>query len=371
MENLRTAVIGAGKMGALHAGLANSLPGSTLVGIAEKNAFVRSTLADLLPGVKMYADHQTMLDELHPDAVFITSPTYLHAPMALDCARRGVSFFLEKPMSLTAEEGKPLVELVQKNNIVNMVGFMGRYLPAFRKAREIVQTGALGRTLSFNGTMYVSQLFTKGSGWRYNKKTAGGGVVITQNTHLIDLIVWYLGPVQSVNASIQSLYSSRTEDSAHAIFEMEGGIRGWIDTSWSIRHHRLVDIEIQIHSENGNLFVNEDLVRLYLDQSSGSYPAGWTHISAASLYQGVPIDIGGAHYVLQDMDFLAACRSKAKLESDVTSALHVQEVVDALYFSAAHNGVCSKAGASGDIPAFQSTVWNRIKNFFRRLFSAK
>jgi predicted dehydrogenase len=156
--------------------------------------------------------------------------------------------------------------------------------------------------------MYIEQLMRAGSGWRYDPAISGGGVLITQNSHVIDKLLWLFGDISVASGHTSKLVSGGVEDHVHAHFEFASGAVGYLDASWSVRHYRTPTI------------------------------AGWTTWRTPDLYQSVPLDIGGAQYTRQMVDFLAAVRSHSPLPSDVLSALKVQRVIDALYESAGLGG---------------------------------
>jgi predicted dehydrogenase len=328
-------VIGFGKMGLLHASVANGLEISQLTAAADPTAGLLESLKRIKPGLAIYEDYERMLAEQTLDAVFITSPTHLHSPMALACVQNGIPFLVEKPLTPRTTESAALQAALQKTPLTNAVGYMARHIDTFRKAREVVAAGAMGRLIHLQSTMYVSQLFRTGEGWRYDPKYSGGGVLITQNSHLVDLLLWMFGPFAHVTGHVKRWYSTQVDDFAHAVFEFKNGLTGFMDTSWSIRHHRTVDLSITVHGENGNLQVTDDDVRLFLDDANGSYEAGWTVWRKPDLFEGVTLDVGGPEYTRQDEQFLKAVAARQPVECDVESALQVQRVIEAVYESAA------------------------------------
>jgi predicted dehydrogenase len=334
---VRVSVIGIGKMGLLHAGIMNALPEVELCAISDSSKFLLS-FANSLKEMPVYDDYVKMLDKEKPDAAVITTPVFLHIPMGLECAKRNIPFLVEKPLSATSAEADDLVAEVQRRTLPTMVGYMMRYVETFAKAKEIIASGVLGRIITFNATIYVSQLFQTGKGWRYNKKESGGGVVIGQATHLIDLLKWYFGQVEMISSHTQSVYSQEVEDFAHVYMQFAGGVTGWFDSSWSVRHHRLLEVTINVHAENGTLAVTDDFVKLFLDKKADGYNAGWTNLYKPDLFEGVEIDLGGPQYTRQDVAFIDAVKHFKKIESDIRSAHEVQKIVDAIYFSASKNG---------------------------------
>ena len=335
---MKVAVIGIGKMGMLHAGILNGLDGIDLTAVTETTKFLTGAIQSLKPELNVFHDYEAMLDESKPDAVVIATPVHLHVPMGMACAERGIPFFMEKPLALNAPQAEPLLQMVKAKQLPTMVGYMLRYMETYMKAREIIDSGVLGKLMAFRSTIYVSQLFKKGEGWRYSKETAGGGVVIGQATHLIDLLKWFFGPAVRVNGHTRSFYSEEVEDYAHANLTFKSGLTGWLDSSWSVRHHRLMQIEIHIHAENGTLTVTDDFVKLFLDRKVKPYEAGWTQYYKPDLFEGAEIDLGGPFYTRQLVAFLNAIKENGDVEGNVQNAYEVQRIVDAIYQSAQQNG---------------------------------
>ncbi|MCK5146672.1 Gfo/Idh/MocA family oxidoreductase [bacterium] len=335
---MKVAVVGIGKMGMLHAGILNGLDGIELCAITETTKFLLGALKSLNPDLQTYTDYETMLDDISPDAVVIATPVHLHVPIGMACARRNIPFFMEKPLSLDARQAEPLLKAVKERNLPTMVGYMLRYVETYMKAKEIIDSGVLGSLITFRSTIYVSQLFKKGEGWRYSRESSGGGVVIGQGTHLIDLLKWFFGPAIRVNGHTRSFYSSEVEDFAHVNLAYKSGLTGWMDSSWSVRHHRLMQVEIHVNAENGTLTVTDDFVKLFLDRKNKNYEAGWTQYYKPDLFEGVEIDLGGPFYTRQLVEFIDAVKKNREVEGDIRNAYEVQRIVDAIYKSAQQHG---------------------------------
>lgn len=335
---LAVGVVGLGKMGLLHSALVNSLPGSRLAAVAEPSRAVREALVSYNPAVRAFPDIAAMLDATPLDAVVVATPVDDHVDSALICAERRLPFLVEKPLATSAEQARPLLATLAAAPVPTMVGFMTRFVDSFARARQALAAEALGRLQRVTATIYVSQLFGRGRGWRYERKRSGGGVLINQGSHVIDLLTWYLGPVTRVNARTQAVWSKQVEDFAHLVLEFRSGLVGWLDCSWSVRGRRTVETTVEVLGERGALTVTDDSLRLELDEPAGGWPAGRTVESAAELFRPVPIDVGGPHYTREDMGFVAAVAGGRPAAPDVAQGFHVQAVVDAAYRSAAAGG---------------------------------
>ncbi len=316
----------------------NGLESTEVVAVADPTSDLLNAFREQMPGLATYSDHEKLLANEQIDAALIAAPNDLHIPIALDCAKRDIPFLVEKPLCPRSADADPLLTRLKEKPLVNAVGYMYRHSDIFVKAKEVLDAQPLGKLMHLRATMYVAQLFKRGKGWRYNKAKSGGGVLNIQNSHLLDTLKWYFGPVATVSGHVKSAYSAEVEDFAHAWLTFKSGLTGFIDCSWSIRHYRTPEIYIDINGANGTLTVTDDTVRLFLDQPAGGFDSGWTTWRKPDVYRPVPVDIGGPQYTHQDADFIDAVRNNRPVACDVPSAHHVQSIIDAVYESSAAGG---------------------------------
>jgi predicted dehydrogenase len=337
-NKLKGGVIGLGKMGLLHSAIINALENSTLVAASEPNKTLLSAFSSFVPNVHFYDNYKMMLESEKLDFIFIATPPLLHIEMGLECIKRGIPFFVEKPLCLRAPEAELLINVLEKKSLTTMVGYMMRYMGTYKYAKDILERKILGQVISVNASMYVAQLFKTGKGWRYSPKESGGGCLITQAIHVLDLLYWYFGVPNTVNARTNSFYSKTVEDFGHVVFSWKNGMMGWLDSSWSIDNHRLLETNIQINAENGTLMVNDDTVKMYLRKDCGDKKSGWHVKTAPELFQGVAVDIGGPYYTIQNETFVNAIKAGKQVENDIKNAYIVQKVMDDIYKSAESDG---------------------------------
>lgn len=338
MRPLEVGVVGLGKMGVLHAAVLNALEGSRVVAVAEPSRTVRDALAAYNPAVRAFPGLAEMAAAVPLGAVVIATPVDDHVPSALACVERGLPFLVEKPLAVSAAAARPLLAALAARPLPAMVGFMTRFVDTFARGRAVLAAGCLGKVQRVTASIYVSQIFGRGRGWRYHRKRSGGGVLINQGSHLIDLLTWYLGPVAAVNARTQAAWSEEVEDFAHLVLEFRSGVVGWLDCSWSVRGRRAVETTIEVLGDAGALTVTDDHLRLDLDRAAGGWPAGHTVETAADLFRAVPFDVGGPQYTREGLAFVAAAAAGRPAEPDPLQGFHVQAVVDAAYRSAAAGG---------------------------------
>ena len=335
---IRFGVIGLGKMGLLHTAIFNALDGSVVSAVAEPARLPRSAVKHFLSSTQTFKDCGELLKSSVVDAVVITTPVSTHIEIATECVKLGVPFFMEKPLARSVAEAKPLVQELAKHPTIHMIGFMTRFVDTFAKVKEILESDALGEIMRVEVGIHVGQVFTKGKGWRYDPDISGGGVLLSQGSHLIDLLLWYFGKVAAVNARVTSLYSEKIEDSAHLMLEFESGLTAWVDCCWSRRFKRTVETSIEIQGGNGLIIVSDDTLEFYLDKEVKNYSAGWTRQTAVDLYRGVEVDIGGPQYTREDLHFLNALKNNQLATPGIEEALRVQSTIDAAYKSARRRG---------------------------------
>ena len=338
MMKLRGAVIGFGKLGLLHAGLINGLPNSTLSAVVESSRLIQRIIGKQFSNVDVFSTVDELIRKNKPDFAIIATPTGSHIEIAEALVRANIPVLIEKPLALNAREAAPLTAALAENWVPNMVGYMGRYIDTFSKAAQLMHQKVLGQVRMIRSSMYIEQLLKPGDGWRYDPNISGGGVLITQNSHLIDKLLWMFGDITRVSGNTNKLVSQNVEDHVHSYLEFDSGAVGFIDASWSARHFRTPTISIHVQGDNGTLDVNDDEVRLFLDSPTSYLRDGWTNWQKPDLYRPVPLDIGGTQYTLQMIDFLDAVSSRTDLQSNVASGLRTQKIVDAIYESSRNRG---------------------------------
>ncbi|GHE22204.1 Gfo/Idh/MocA family protein [Halomonas urumqiensis] len=218
---LKIALIGAGAMGRQHAGYIAKESAASLVAIADPFS---SALADEI-GIKHFAGHCEMLDQVRPDAVIIANPNDLHVTTAIDCLERGIPNLLEKPVACSREEASQLIAAQQRHSVPILVGHHRRHNPVAERAKAIIDEGRLGRLATVTGmwqTCKPDDYFSME--WR---RRPGAGVILINLVHDLDLLRHLCGEIASVQAMTQnSLRGFEVEDSAVIQLEFANGALG-------------------------------------------------------------------------------------------------------------------------------------------------
>jgi len=326
-------VVGLGKMGILHAGILNSMPETRVMAVCEHASILASVARKLLPkSIAIYKDHQEMVENERLDAIFITTPIDTHVPIVLDIVRadKDVNLFVEKPLGSSHKQARLACEAVAKLQGVNMVGYQKRFSPVFRRAKEFIDTGSLGDLMFFRSHLFSSDMLHEGNSWRLQK--GGGGVLLDLAPHLIDILVWYFGEPESVQATRGRFYSRQVDDYLLASMSFRSGLKGHIETCWSVRGFRLPELSIEIHGKKGTLTVTDDFVRLESGSENNYEPVQLLY--KQSFDSSVPFLLADPEYTMEDEAFLRGENQPTSPKPDFFEAAKVNGLIDRMIESA-------------------------------------
>ncbi len=228
MDFIRIAIIGAGNMGYAHAHniFSGKVPGMKLAAICDIDESKRQRIAAEMPDLPVYSDWHGILDSHKADAVIIATPHYLHPVIAAEAFRKGYHVLTEKPAGVYAGAVREMIKEAGASGRVFGIMFNQRTNPLFRKAREIVRTGQLGvpKRLSWTVTnWYRTQHYYDSGAWRATWRGEGGGVLLNQAPHNLDIWQWIFGMPESVRADcrVARYHNIEVEDEAtiYAVYE--------------------------------------------------------------------------------------------------------------------------------------------------------
>lgn len=223
---LRIALIGAGVMGRQHAEQLARNPDTELVAVSDPF----STDLATAQGVKQFADHRAMLEQMQLDGVIIANPNDAHVSTALDCLAAGIPALLEKPVATCVEEVRPLVQAEAAGAVPLLIGHHRRHNPIIQKTKEIIDSGQLGVLTTFTG-LWQSQKADAyfDIPWR---RQPGAGVMLINLVHDLDLMRYLGGEVATVQALVShAARGLEVEDTAAMLLQFASGALGTLTGS--------------------------------------------------------------------------------------------------------------------------------------------
>lgn len=253
-------IIGCGMIARWHANAVKSIPGARLIGVTDTFEQSRKAFAKEYE-VKDFDSVEALLKAPEIDVICICTPSGLHAPLAIQAAEAGKHVIVEKPMALTLKEADDVIKAVEANKVKMAVISQLRFTPAVMKIKETVDKGELGRLVCGDIYMkyYRSQEYYDKGGWRGTWKMDGGGALMNQGIHGVDLLLYMMGPVKSVFAYTRTLARKiEVEDTAAAVVEFKNGAIGVIQGTTSVFPG--APRRLEISGDKGTIVLEEDSI---------------------------------------------------------------------------------------------------------------
>ncbi len=234
---IRVGVIGLGHMGQLHLLNAMRVDGVEVVAVADKSE-KNCRFAERLH-VKTYDDYVGLIDNEELDAVIISLPNFLKKESVFYAADKGLSVFLDKPISRNLSEAQAMVKKVEKENVRLMVGANYRYFPCVQKLKKRVDDGEIGDTLIatselvLNGPISHALVPVPVPEWWLDKELAGGGALLDLGYHLIDLLIWLLGDFDVAFSNLDNKLHLPVEDAGTIVLKSKScNATGIVNVGW-------------------------------------------------------------------------------------------------------------------------------------------
>ncbi|MEJ6950441.1 Gfo/Idh/MocA family protein [Natronospora cellulosivora (SeqCode)] len=274
MSKYRVGIIGCGNIFPMHAVSVKELECAELVAVCD-NKEERAKAKAKEFAVDFYLDYKEMIDQANLDVVHICTPHYLHAEMAIYACKAGVNVLTEKPMSIKLEDAEDMVKAAKENDVTLGVIFQNRYNPGSILIKETLESGALGKVLSAKlaVTWDRSDEYYSNSDWKGTWEKEGGGVVIDQAIHTMDLLRWFVDDeISYVEANIGNRAHEiiEVEDSAEGVIKYKNGT---VTGFYTINYYSYnAPVEIELHCEKG-------IAKLVSDNASVKFNDGREYIA--------------------------------------------------------------------------------------------
>ncbi len=334
--SLGWAIIGIGNIAPIHATAIQSIPGARLVAICTRDETRGRAFAEKFGGV-YHSDYRAVLARADVDAVAICTPHDLHAPMTLDAARAGKHILIEKPMARNTAECDAMIAAAERAGVALGVIFQMRFDPLTHKLKTLLDQGTLGRLIwtTTNALWYRSDEYYRSGTWRGTREHEGGGVLINQAIHMIDLMLYLTGMPTHVIAQTRTLnHPIEVEDAALAILEYADDRLGLIQAT--VAAYPGYPERLEVVGTRGSAIYHRGDARL--EWHIAAPREDGAERGAVSSGASAPMNINAAGHLAQYRDFVAALREHRAPRVDGHEGRKSIAVVEAIYRSAENRG---------------------------------
>lgn len=252
MERIRTALVGIGKVGQTHARALSALPESEFVAAYHPNLARAEAFASPY-GAQGYADLEEMLDRARVQALLVATPHPAHAGPAVLAAGRGVHVLIEKPMAASLADCDAMIAAAEQGRAKLGVISQRRLYPPVQRIRQAIDAGKIGRPVLGMVLMlgWRDEAYYRSDPWRGKWREEGGGVLVNQAPHQLDLLQWFMGPIAELTGYWGNLNhpTIEVEDTAVAVLRFESGGLGSILVSNSQKPG--IFGKVHVHGQSG------------------------------------------------------------------------------------------------------------------------
>ena len=327
---LRVGIVGCGNIFTMHATSANHLENAEIVGVCD----IKKDRADKAAkkyNCKAYYDYKELIDKKNIDVVHVCIPHYLHPVVSKYAIEAGVNVICEKPMSIKYEDALENVELAEKNNVKYGIIFQCRYNDASVLVKQKLEDGTLGKIISARVvlTWCKPDDYYSLSDWKGTWEKEGGGVVIDQAIHSIDLANWFINDeIESVSAHMSNRNPSimEVDDSAEGFIKYKNGATLGF---WAMNNYGCDEpIEIRLLCENGKVVMDYD--NAVITMNDGRRFEAKTVIDEDVVYEDGK-DYWGFQHIRQIADFYKSVENDTEPQISGREALKIQKLICEIY----------------------------------------
>jgi predicted dehydrogenase len=333
MAMIRAGIIGLGKMGISHCSILNAHPDVDLVSVCDTSKITLNVI-EKYAGINCFKDYRTMIDRSDLDCLIIATPSSSHAEISRYAMERDVHLFVEKPFCLRLEDGRDLVELAARHNLVNQVGYHNRFIGVFQETKRLLERGTIGEVYHVLAEAYGQVVVKeKSSTWR-SSKSEGGGCLYDYAAHVIDLVNYFVGPPDRVAGTVlKQIYSNDVDDAVYSTLLYENGKSAQLSVNWSDETYRKMSTQVEILGKKGKIIADRQECKVYLHEDNGAEDmrSGWNMFYTTGLTDPVWFYLRGEEYSAQ-VDYFIRCIKEGRKENinSFASALQTDVVINLL-----------------------------------------
>lgn len=315
-HTLRVALIGAGAIAKAYVAVFGAIASARIAAVADPQLQCARSLADMLD-CPAFRSHSELVEQVECDAAVICTPPASHVQVALDVVEQGIPVLCEKPLALDLASARKLYNAAANDAVPLTMAAKFRYVDDAIRAKSIVDSGDLGELVLFDN-IFASHIPMQDR-WNADPRISGGGVLIDNGTHSVDIARYFLGSITEVMAvASKRVQDLPVEDTAQMLIRSANGVCGTIDLSWSIDMQ--ADRYVSIYGSRGTINVgwHESKYRLASSPDWMTFGQGYDKIKAMRA---------------QVDNFCQAVRGREELLITAEDALASVAVIEAAYAS--------------------------------------
>lgn len=328
MNRLRVAIIGCGNVSSVHFAAVVNNPAAELIAACD-NKPERAKAKGEEYGVPYFTDYNEVLD-LKPDVIHICTPHNNHAEVTIAACERGINVLTEKPMAVSLHDADRMIKAAKDNGVTLGVIFQNRYNPSSIAVKEVVESGELGKIKGARMfvTWYRPDEYYSKSDWKGTWDKEGGGVLIDQAIHTMDLMQWIVGDIERLEASManRTHHIIDVEDVAEAVIFFKNGAVGSL---YACNYYTYdADVLLEVHGENGTATIEKDkaIIRINGKPERKVYAEGDQEVIGKSYW--------GVSHKVQIDEFYKDVLAGRQVTIDGVEGRKALEFVRAIYYSA-------------------------------------
>jgi len=332
---MKVGLIGAGRQGRRRAQAVRELEETKLAIVADVDSSAAKVLAEEM-GCEATSNWEDVVARDDLEAVIICTPNYLHARMSIAALRRGKHVLCEKPLARDPEEAKQIVDVARESGLKLKCGFTLRHHPGIRQAREWFDKGFIGELIFLRCRYGMCGRSGYDKEWRAKVEYSGGGELIDQGIHVLDLFRWFAGDfAQAVGFTTTAFWDiAPLEDNAFGLLRTKEGKIASLHVSWTQWKN---SFSFEIFGKDGYITI---------EGLGGSYGAERAALGARSFvepFREECVEFRGEDRSWADewKEFVAAIKENREPLGNGLDALESQKLICALYESARENRVVS------------------------------
>lgn len=315
-RDLRVGLVGAGGIAQAYVQVFDDVPGARITAVADVRGPAANAVAEAVRGTA-YPSHRALLEDADVDAILVCTPPNTHPEIVLRSIERGHHVLCEKPLAIDVQNAAAMVTAADQANVVFTMAAKFRFVDDVIRARQIVDSGILGELIVVENSFASRVDMTRR--WNSDPVISGGGVLIDNGTHSVDIVRSFLGPVSDVMAvEGKRVQPVPVEDTASMLLRTADGGLGTIDLSWSV--DRVTDTYLTVYGSEGTISVGWNGAR-YRQASSPDW------VEFGSGYKKV------ACMGAQVANFCAAVRGDEAIAVTADDAIASVAVIEAAYAS--------------------------------------